>query len=128
MKSYRFKHEKRSFYCALCSSARQLRYNKHLSRFNYIQIFCIATALFYFSFPLMNFKGSIWYVIVWGAFEGFNKMLYRKELPCPYCGFDATWYRRDVRIARKKVEEFIKENPAAMKFHQKNSNSFQDHQ
>ena len=32
----------------------------------------------------------------------------KSEIPCPYCGFDASWYKKDVKIARKKVQEFWK--------------------
>lgn len=54
--------------------------------------------------------------MVWMSFELINKMLYRKDIPCPYCGFDATWYRRDVKIAHKKVQEYWKMNhPELMK-------------
>ena len=28
-----------------------------------------------------------------------------------YCGFDPTWYKKDVTLARRKVEEFLKQNP-----------------
>ncbi len=54
----------------------------------------------------MNFKVIYLFFIVWAAYEAVHKMLYRKEIPCPHCGFDATWYKRDVRVARKLVKEF----------------------
>lgn len=47
---------------------------------------------------------------LWIAFEVVNKILYRKGIPCPYCGFDATWYRRDVKIAHQKVRDYWKLN------------------
>ena len=47
---------------------------------------------------------------VWLAFELGNKLLYRKELPCPYCGFDPSWYRRDVTVAKKMVQNFWQTN------------------
>lgn len=47
------------------------------------------------------------FFLILAAFEMINKHLYRKEIPCPYCGFDATWYRRDVKVARQKVENFF---------------------
>ena len=46
----------------------------------------------------------------WMIMEVGNKLLYRKDIPCPYCGFDATWYRRDVKIANKMVKDFWKTN------------------
>ena len=39
-----------------------------------------------------------------------NKLLYRKEIACPYCGFDATWYRRDVKKANELVKDFWLKN------------------
>jgi ribosomal protein L37E len=47
----------------------------------------------------------------WAIGECIRKILHRKEIPCPHCGFDMTWYRRDVRIAKKIVEDFWKKNP-----------------
>jgi hypothetical protein len=49
--------------------------------------------------------------IIWGLFESIHKSLYRKDLKCPYCGFDPKWYKKDVKLARQKVEEFLKQNP-----------------
>lgn len=36
-----------------------------------------------------------------------NKILYRRELPCPHCGFDPTWYKKDIKLARRKIAEFF---------------------
>lgn len=46
-----------------------------------------------------------------GRFESIHSSLYRKELRCPFCGFDPSWYKKDVKFARQKVEEFLKQNP-----------------
>ena len=58
------------------------------------------------TFPFWGFRSAIVIPIVWGLFEGIHKLQFRKEIPCPYCGFDATWYKRDVKMARKAVKEF----------------------
>ena len=29
-----------------------------------------------------------------------------KQISCPHCGFDATWYKRDVKVARQLVKDF----------------------
>ena len=100
------KNPKKQFLCALCKAPREMRYSKHLSERNYLQMIIISLCLMAVLFPLMRFNAAFIIFVVWPAFELVNKFLYRKEIPCPYCGFDATWYRRDVRIARKKVEEF----------------------
>ena len=83
-----------------------MKYGKNLDRIHFIQITVLSAALIWFLFPFMKEKSFFLFFIVWGSFEVINKMLYRKEIPCPYCGFDATWYRRDVRVANQKVKEY----------------------
>ena len=58
------------------------------------------------TFPLMGAKTFFWPFVVWMFFEGIRKILFRREIPCPHCGFDATWYRKDVKVARQQVQEF----------------------
>lgn len=105
-KFIKVKNAKKNFLCALCKAPREMRYSKHLSEKNYIQIIVLSLFLMFCLYPLMRFNGAFIIFIVWPTFELVNKFLYRKEIPCPYCGFDATWYRRDIKVARKKVEEF----------------------
>jgi hypothetical protein len=54
----------------------------------------------------IGYKGALSFFIFWGFFEFFNKSFFRKEIPCPDCGFDATWYKRDVRVAKKLVSTY----------------------
>lgn len=103
---FKVKKATKHFICPLCSSPRQMRYQKQLNEKQFIQIAVLAGSLIWFLFPVMGFKSLSLFFVVWLGFELVNKMLYRKEIPCPYCGFDATWYRRDVKVAKKKVEEF----------------------
>jgi len=105
-KFFKIKKANNSFLCALCSAPRQMRYKRSLSVKNYFQLTLLAITLTYFLYPVFGMKTVYLYFIVWLAAEITNKALYRSELPCPYCGFDATWYKRDVRVARTKVEEF----------------------
>lgn len=100
------KNPKKEFLCALCSSPRQMRYSKNLSKANYLQILVSSAFSTWALFPLIGMSSLLSAPFIWMAFEVTNKFLYRKEITCPYCGFDATWYRRDVKLARKKVEEF----------------------
>lgn len=100
------KNPKKEFLCALCSAPRQLRYSKNLSRKNYLQIIVTSVVASWVLFPLMGLNSLFSVFFVWTAFEVTNKFLYRKEIPCPYCGFDATWYKRDIKLARRKVEDF----------------------
>jgi hypothetical protein len=62
-------------------------------------------------YPWLAWKGFMALPIVWAIFESTRASLYRKDLKCPFCGFDPAWYQKDVKIARQKVEEFLKQNP-----------------
>jgi len=103
---FKVKKPSRHFICALCTAPRQMKYKKNLNEMNYIQITVLAVFLAWAFYPLMGAKSLSLVFILWPIFEVANKILYRKEIPCPYCGFDATWYRRDVKVAKQKVEEF----------------------
>lgn len=56
--------------------------------------------------PLMGVKSFFVFFIVWGIFEAALRVVFKKEIPCPHCGFDATWYKKDVKVARDKVKVF----------------------
>lgn len=107
---YKVKNPRKQFLCALCRAPRQMKYSKNLSVKNYLQLFILSSFISWATFPLMGFKGLFWVFVVWPVAELANKLIYRKEIPCPYCGFDATWYRRDVKVARRKVEDFWSSN------------------
>lgn len=77
---------------------------------NYLQIILVSGVVTWLLFPLIGEKSLVTVFVVWMAFELINKMLYRKEIPCPYCGFDATWYKRDVKVAHRKVKEYWQTN------------------
>lgn len=112
---FKVKNAKRHFLCALCGSPRAMRYSKNLSLHNYLQILVISACLSWSLFPLMQWNSPLMLFVIWPIFEIVNKILYRREIPCPYCGFDATWYRRDVRVARSKVENFWSDAPLVQK-------------
>jgi hypothetical protein len=118
MRFVRKKNPVRHFFCALCRAPRDMRYGRHLSQHHYVQIAVFTAFTTWALFPWLEWKSLGVVFIYWGALEIIRKSLYRKELKCPYCGFDATWYRRDVRVARKQVEEFVKDNPDARVFMQ----------
>jgi hypothetical protein len=102
---------KKDCFCALCSNKRTLRYSRHLTKSNYGQILVLTLVITASLYPWLEWKGVMSLPIVWGLFESIHKSLYRKDLRCPYCGFDPTWYKKDVKLARQKVEEFLKQNP-----------------
>ena len=98
-------------FCALCRSPRKLRYSRHLSKLHYGQILLLTLIFSYISFSWLSWKGAMSLPVIWMMFESIHKSLYRKDLKCPYCGFDPKWYKKDVKLARQKVEEFLKQNP-----------------
>lgn len=104
---YKLRNPSLKFYCALCRTPREAKYRKNLTTKNYLQIGIISVMLVWLTFPIMAFKSLYLFFIVWTLFEVTNKVLYRRELPCPNCGFDPTWYRKDVKMAKRKVQEFF---------------------
>src|SRR5665647_1790093 len=104
-------NEKRDFFCACCRSPRKLRYDRSLQSRHYGQILVLTVVVTAGSFPWLVWKGVFALPIIWAFFESTHKSLYRKDLKCPFCGFDPTWYKKDVKLARRKVEEFLKQNP-----------------
>lgn len=63
------------------------------------------------SFPLFGWAGAVFFLVYWAGFETAKKLLYRRQLKCENCGFDPTWYRRDVKLAKKFVERHLQEKP-----------------
>ncbi len=107
----KMKKPSKDCFCALCRSPRKLRYSRHLSTAHFGQIFVLGIVFTAATFPWLVWKGIMALPIIWGLFESIHKSLYRKDLKCPYCGFDPKWYKKDVKLARQKVEEFLKQNP-----------------
>lgn len=105
-RTYRYKKSAIDFFCPLCRTQRTISMGHKLTALNYIQIFlltCVITAL---SYPWGGFRGLVTFFIIWPAFEMTRRSLFKREVPCPHCGFDASWYKRDVKIARQKVADF----------------------
>ncbi len=105
-KTYKLKNPVVDFYCPLCGTQRELAYRSRLITKNYIHVTLISLLLIIGFYPQMGIKALIWPVIVWAIYESVLKLLFRKEIPCPHCGFDATWYKKDVKIAREMVDTF----------------------
>lgn len=109
-KFYKVKNPSKNFLCALCSAPRSFKYSKNLKLKNLAQIALVSTALIWALYPFIGAKSVVSVFVLWLGFEIINKMLYRKGIPCPYCGFDATWYRRDVKVAHQKVRDYWETN------------------
>ncbi len=106
-----FQSNVRECYCALCRTPKKMTFTRHLSLIHYLQITLLTVVSTWLLFPILEWKTAGSFFIYWAGFELTRKLLYRRELKCKVCGFDPTWYRRDVRVARKQVETFLKENP-----------------
>jgi ribosomal protein L37E len=52
------------------------------------------------------------FFLYWACFEAGRRIFFSREIPCPHCGFDASWYKRDVKVARRKVDEFWQKGEA----------------
>lgn len=103
---YKFKNPRMEFFCPLCSSKRGFLYSPKLSKKNFVQIIFISIALAMVLYPILGFRSGIVFFMVWGVMEFSKRVLFKKEIPCPHCGFDATWYKKDVKVARQKVQDF----------------------
>ncbi len=110
-RTYRYKKSAMEFFCPLCRTQRNFSISFRLSPMNYLQI-AIMTALFTaVTFPFWELRGALIFFLIWPTFEFTRRSLYKKEIPCPHCGFDASWYKKDVKVARKLVSDFWDGHP-----------------
>ncbi len=107
---YHLKRPIEKFFCPLCRTERAFSLRPGLNNMHYTQIGFISLLLIAFSFNRMLAVSFIFFPIVWAIFEVSIKLRFKKEIPCPHCGFDASWYKRDVRVAKKLVTEFWQKN------------------
>ena len=110
---YRYKKAVFNFFCPLCSTERAMTTNHRLTIKNFIQISLITIVISAALYPWMALRGVFSFFLVWPLFEGARRLMFRKEVPCPHCGFDASWYKTDVKMARQKVAEFWQSKDAA---------------
>lgn len=97
---------KKEVLCALCATPRVLKHERNLSAKNYLQLIMTTAFTTWALFEKIGYNGLFSFFLFWTLMEFTKKFLYRKEITCPHCGFDATWYKRDVGHARKKVQKF----------------------
>lgn len=103
---YKYKNKNRNFFCPLCRTERNVNVSPRLTKKNVVQIALTSVIFGAILFPLMGAESFFVFFLVWGAFELSIRSDFKKQVPCPHCGFDATWYKRDVKVARQKVAEF----------------------
>ena len=114
-RTYKYKNPHMHFLCPLCNTERYFSIGPRLTSKNYAQIALVTTLLTFLAWPWTNWKGFFSFFMVWSLFEFGRRALFRKEIPCPHCGFDASWYKRDVKVARRLVKEFWDKQQSAVK-------------
>lgn len=105
-RTFRLKNPAKEFFCPLCSTKRAFTISPRLQVHNYFQISMMSIFLAMICYPLMEWRGVFFFFPVWIGFEASVRILFRREIPCPHCGFDASWYQRDVKVTRRLVQEF----------------------
>ena len=103
---YRYKNPVMEFFCPLCSTARAFVSRPRLSAWNYLQIGIVSAFFILLLHPFVGIKSVVVSLLVWMGFEFAIRANFKKQIPCPHCGFDASWYKRDVKMARQKVQQF----------------------
>jgi hypothetical protein len=105
---FHYKNPQLVFYCPLCRTKRETLYSSKPTRKNLLQILVTGSFFSFLFYPLMKERSIIILFIVWIFWEAIRKILFRQEIPCPHCGFDAVWYKRNVKKARELVGDFWK--------------------
>jgi hypothetical protein len=105
-RTFKVKKPTLDFYCALCRTPRQLSTSFRTTIKNYLQIILLTIMTTAICYPIMNFRGVFSFFVFLAGFELVRRANYRKEIPCPHCGFDASWYKKDVKVARRLVADY----------------------
>ena len=103
---YKYKNQASTFFCPLCRSERGISISPRLTKKNYLQMLLTSIVLGSMLFPLVGAKCFVVFFVVLGVFELAIRSDYKKQIACPHCGFDAAWYKRDVKVARQIVKDF----------------------
>ncbi|MBY0413029.1 MAG: hypothetical protein K2Q18_02635 [Bdellovibrionales bacterium] len=103
---YKYKNKSQNFFCPLCRTERNVSTSPRLTKKNLVQIVLTSIILAAAIYPIFKVESFIVFFAVWGIFELAIRSDFKKQVPCPHCGFDATWYKKDVKVARQKVAEF----------------------
>jgi hypothetical protein len=90
---FKFKNPRMEFFCPLCRSQRGFLYSPRLTKKNYVQVFFISLVLSMILYPFLGPRSVVVFFLVWGVMEFSKRVLFKKEIPCPHCGFDATCKR-----------------------------------
>ena len=116
---FKVKNPSLRFFCPLCSTERFVCCHPKLTWKNYMHISLITIILVLMLYPWMELRSLFVFFIVWGMMEMTKRLLFKKQLPCPHCGFDASWYKKDAGIARQLMKDFWKDRlPSKMPFNE----------
>lgn len=105
-RTFRYKNPSMEFFCPLCGTQRAIVTAPRLSAKNYLQMILLTTMTTMALWNVMNWRSVFFFFFYWALFEGTRRSMFRKEVPCPHCGFDASWYKRDVKMAKQLVHNF----------------------
>ena len=111
---YKYKNKERNFFCPLCRTERNVTTSPRLTKKNLAQITLTSIMIGAALYPFFGVESFVVFFAVWGAFELAIRSDYKKQVPCPHCGFDATAYKRDVKVARQKVADFWAQKQGVM--------------
>ncbi len=106
---YKYKNPAVKFYCPLCRTERAITVKARLTAKNYVQLVLTAVVSSMALYPFLGVRSFISFFFIWAVFELAVRTDFKKQVPCPHCGFDATWYKKDVKVARQKVADFWQE-------------------
>jgi hypothetical protein len=112
-RTYKYKSPTNAFFCPLCRTERAITTSPRLTKKNYVQVLLTSIVLGLMLFPFMGVKCFFIFFVVLTVFELSIRTDFKKQVPCPHCGFDATWYKKDVRVARQVVKEFWDQKQSA---------------
>lgn len=103
---FKYKNPLVTFLCPLCRTERFLSSKHSLSSKNYFQIILLTLTFTLFFYPFMEWRGLFSCFVFTGIIELGVRLYYRKQLLCEYCGFDVIWYKKNIKMANKKVKKF----------------------
>jgi len=103
---YKLRDPAMEFICPLCRTERAFTVSHKLSKLHFLQMIFLTSLVVWIFYPYAGIKTLPVFFGFWAIFEIVVRVRFKNEIPCPHCGFDATWYQKDVKVARQKVREF----------------------
>lgn len=103
---YKYKNKASQFFCPLCRTERGISVSPRLTKKNYVQVLLTSIVVGSMLYPFFGVESFVIFFAILGGFELAIRSDFKKQVACPHCGFDATWYKRDVKVARQLVKDF----------------------